>query len=395
MIIARGVAVGLLAAVSWLSHAEAGTLFGLQFRGNDTGLYALPTADPSAAPSPIGGADVVPYEYASSAQSIAIGSTGLRRFRKVGAPAMGKDGYQQDEARSATSYYNFVPDMGTQPNKVTQAEAISIDAQTGAVVVEEATIGPLLALQFSDKGAMFGLLPESDGAVGGVQVKYFEDVEVGSGKDAGQRRWIERGQLSFPGLHAVFGLSSMDRAGEIFYCILYDPSQGYNSTSKLIGLSMPAIRPENDATAKLLVSANLSMPLMLSSLSHDHNTGQVTSHTAPLSPTCRQCASGADVSHRACGETVAWRGFRSRDVRLPPLSGAGQSQRTVCVYPTMFAVYTPPFLPVAVHLTPLADAGTRTGWSKSTLAATTPARPRPPPSTTPGSVRTTARLRTV
>ena len=153
MIIARGVAVGLLAAVSWLSHAEAGTLFGLQFRGNDTGLYALPTADghPSADPSPIGGADVVPYEYASSAQSIAIGSTGLRRFRKVGASAMGKDGYQQDEARSATSYYNFVPDMGTQPNKVTQAEAISIDAQTGAVVVEEATIGPLLALQFSDK----------------------------------------------------------------------------------------------------------------------------------------------------------------------------------------------------------------------------------------------------
>jgi hypothetical protein len=394
MIIARGVAVGLLAAVSWLSHAEAGTLFGLQFRGNDTGLYALPTADPSAAPSPIGGADVVPYEYASSAQSIAIGSTGLRRFRKVGAPAMGKDGYQQDEARSATSYYNFVPDMGTQPNKVTQAEAISIDAQTGAVVVEEATIGPLLALQFSDKGAMFGLLPESDGAVGGVQVKYFEDVEVGSGKDAEQRRWIERGQLSFPGLHAVFGLSSMDRAGEIFYCILYDPSQGYNSTSKLIGLNMPATRPENDATAKLLVSANLSMPLMLSSLSHDHSTSQVTSHTAPLSPTCRQCASGADVSHRARQLLgVAFDREMCVAHHCPALDKA--SALYACVYLTMFAVYTPPFLPVAVHLTPLADAGTRTGWSKSTLAATTPARPRPPPSTTPGSVRTTARLRTV
>jgi hypothetical protein len=79
----------VIAAVS--PPAWAGTLFGLQFEwnashaGNQLELYALPTVDPTAAKSRV---DPLPIEYAQS--PIAIGSTGVRRFRRVSC--RGRDG---------------------------------------------------------------------------------------------------------------------------------------------------------------------------------------------------------------------------------------------------------------------------------------------------------------
>jgi hypothetical protein len=210
-------ACALLVAAPRAAHT--GTLFGLQYQGDDAELYALPTVDPLAPNSKVAGATGQPFDYNSS-QPIAIGSTGLRRFRRVGAPPMGRDGAVDGEQRSTNMYYNFVPTLSSGVGTASAAGTVQIDAQTGDVVVEEVTIGPLLAVQFSDKGEMFGLLPASSGGTsGGVQVKYFQDLEFGTGTAAVQRRWEERARLSFPGKHAVFGLSAIDRAGEVFYCI--------------------------------------------------------------------------------------------------------------------------------------------------------------------------------
>ena len=266
----------MAAALGRMPMSRAGTLFGLQFQGDGTDLYALPTVDPTIGKSLV--EDVLPIDYQTNA--IAVGSTGMRRFRKVGTPALGRDGPVAGEGRESNTYYNLVPKMSDRPADVTGAQSIEIDAQTGDVVVQEVTMGPLLAFQFSESGDMFGLLPaETGGASGGVQVKFFRDLEFGTGTDVEGRKWEERGQKSFDDRHAVFGLSAMDRAGGVFYCMLYDPSEGLGNGGKLYGLKMPdgAAQEPTEEVAELedVTNGGVEVPLMLSSLAHDHATNKL------------------------------------------------------------------------------------------------------------------------
>ena len=112
---------------------RGGTLFGLQFQGDGTDLYALPTVDPTLGKSLV--QDALPLEYERN--PIAIGTTGMRRFRKVGTPALGRDGPAPGEGRDTSKYYNLVPSMPSQPADADAAQSIELDAQTGDVVVEE------------------------------------------------------------------------------------------------------------------------------------------------------------------------------------------------------------------------------------------------------------------
>lgn len=270
----RSAAVLAVSALACVPLSRAGTLFGLQFQGDGTDLYALPTVDPTFGKSLV--EDALPLDYQTNA--IAIGSTGMRRFRKVGTPALGRDGPAAGEGRETSRYYNLVPKMSDRPEDVTEAQSIGIDDQTGEVVVEEITMGPLLAFQFSESGDMFGLLPAATGgAGGGVQVKFFRDLEFGTGTPVTTRKWEERGQKSFDTRHAVFGLSSMDHSGGIFYCMLYDPAVGLGNGGQLVGLKMPdSAAPEpTDVVADLEVVTTVDVPLMLSSLAHDHATGKL------------------------------------------------------------------------------------------------------------------------
>lgn len=268
-------AVVALVAVAFGSApvSRAGTLFGVQFQGDGTDLYALPTVDPTIGKSLV--QDMLPIDYQSNA--IALGSTGMRRFRKVGTPALGRDGPVAGEGRESDMYYNIVPKMSDPPDQVTEAQSIEIDAQTGDVVVHEVTMGPLMAFQFTEDGDMFGLLPaETGGASGGVQVKFFRDLEYGTGTPVEGRKWEELGRKSFDDYHAVFGLSAMDRARGVFYCLLYNPSVGLLNGGKLFGLKMPEVTPTGEpAELEDITNGGVDVPPMLSSLAHDHATNKL------------------------------------------------------------------------------------------------------------------------
>ena len=268
-------AVVALVAVAFGSApvSRAGTLFGVQFQGDGTDLYALPTVDPTIGKSLV--QDMLPIDYQSNA--IALGSTGMRRFRKVGTPALGRDGPVAGEGRESDMYYNIVPKMSDPPDQVTEAQSIEIDAQTGDVVVHDVTMGPLMAFQFTEDGDMFGLLPaETGGASGGVQVKFFRDLEYGTGTPVEGRKWEELGRKSFDDYHAVFGLSAMDRARGVFYCLLYNPSVGLLNGGKLFGLKMPEVTPTGEpAELEDITNGGVDVPPMLSSLAHDHATNKL------------------------------------------------------------------------------------------------------------------------
>eukprot|EP01045_Picozoa_sp_COSAG04_P049168 COSAG04_NODE_19245_length_421_cov_0.614907_2_plen_112_part_01 len=81
------------------------------FQGDGTDLYALPTVAPTLGKSLV--QDALPLEYERN--PIAIGTTGMRRFRKVGTPALGRDGPAPGEGRDTSKYYNLVPSMPSQP----------------------------------------------------------------------------------------------------------------------------------------------------------------------------------------------------------------------------------------------------------------------------------------
>ena len=270
---ALGRVAAALALLLAARSVRGGTLFGLQFQGDGTDLYALPTVDPTLGKSLV--QDALPLEYERN--PIAIGTTGMRRFRKVGTPALGRDGPAPGEGRDTSKYYNLVPSMPSQPADADAAQSIELDAQTGDVVVEELTIGPLLAFQFSASGDMFGLLPATSEGGSGVQVKFFRDLEFGTGTPVEGRKWEERGHASFANRHAVFGLSSMDRVGGTFYCLLYDPAVGLSNGGQLVGLKMPDTVPAEptEQVVDLEQVTNVEVPLMLASLSHDHATGKL------------------------------------------------------------------------------------------------------------------------
>jgi hypothetical protein len=132
-------------------------------------------------------------------------------------------------------------------------------------------------------GDMYGLVPAPDTddvTRGGVEVKRFQELEAQGGDDDVDRSWAELGSKTFAGVHAVFGLSAVDRIEDIFYCLLYNPNEGVHASGRLIGLTLPepamGLGVETaDSPAELVVIRNISMPLMLSSLSHDIGTGKL------------------------------------------------------------------------------------------------------------------------
>ena len=202
---ARQLVLGLgLLLLQAATQVHSGTLFGVQFEGDVDGglsLYALPTVDPTLPLENSLVMDQLPIQYERT--PIAIGSTGLRRFRRKNTVALGvsKD---DNEARFATHYYNLVPNVTTLP---AATKSVEVDAQTGDVIVEEMTIGPLMAFQFSSDGDMYGLVPAlaSGTAAKGVEVKRFREAESGFGQ-AVHNSWVELGSTVFSGSHAVFGL---------------------------------------------------------------------------------------------------------------------------------------------------------------------------------------------
>ena len=76
-----------------ISPARTGTLLGMQFEwnathmGNQLEIYTLPTVNPVLPKERV---DPHPIEYSLS--PIAIGSTGLRRYRRVSASLFGQSG---------------------------------------------------------------------------------------------------------------------------------------------------------------------------------------------------------------------------------------------------------------------------------------------------------------
>jgi hypothetical protein len=82
--------------------------------------------------------------------------------------------------------------------------------------------------------------PDNDDASrGGVEVKRFQEIQTQGGGNNVDQSWVELGSKTFPGVHAVFGLSAVDRRDDIFYCLLYNPREGMHLSGRLIGLTLP------------------------------------------------------------------------------------------------------------------------------------------------------------